>query len=59
MVRGLSSERDLTFGIGAYLGVAVLSHLRRDRTRTEPLRGLATRVAVLADALLAPRQALR
>jgi hypothetical protein len=52
-LRALSSRRDLAFGIvAAYSGVDILSHLQRDRTRAESLLDLATRRAVLTDAVL-------
>ncbi len=56
-LRALSSSRDLAFGIAAAdFGVDIFSHLQRDRTRAEALLDLdlATRWAVLADAVLSP-----
>jgi AcrR family transcriptional regulator len=56
----LASSRDLAFAVVAgYFGVDMLSHLQRDRSRGESLLELATRLAVLADAVLpAPPQEL-
>jgi AcrR family transcriptional regulator len=54
-LRFLLTPRDLAFAIvAAYFGVDMLSHLQQDRSRAESLLDLATRVADLTDAVLAP-----
>jgi AcrR family transcriptional regulator len=56
-VSGLGSPADLAFGIVAlYFGVDMLSHLQRDRARAESLLDVVTRLAALAEALLATVQ---
>jgi AcrR family transcriptional regulator len=53
----LASPADLAFGIvSLYFGVDMLSHMQRDRARAESLLDLATRLATLAETLLAPMQ---
>ena len=56
-LRSLAPARDLAFALVAlYFGADMLSHMQGDQSRVESLLELATRLSVLAQAVLPPQR---